>query len=194
MAKKKHSAGKGPTRSNRPVVFFHWRKDKEFTVLEEFVLRVIEEQDALSDKEIADILCLEEEDITVIIEHIETEYPGDIQGDPSRRTLREGFSRKLPDCFAVEIKGDAAPKFDFLDSSGEFADFLAQFKDNIVKPKLAKNQEKFRQDNKAEVYLMDLSFDYNHEPPDFRYGNIPIPEFAHPYLTKLLKKKKKKKS
>lgn len=196
MTKKKHSADKGTSRSRRPVVFFHWEKDKEFTVLEEFVLRAIETQrsldpqELLPDLKIADILCLEEKDIFIIIEHIKTKYPGDIQGDPSHRSLREGFSRKLPDCFAVAIANKSTyPIGDFSDSSEIFADFLAQSQDNqdnTAKPKLAEKREEFRREREAKAYHTVISYNLDRESPDFHCGDIPVPEVAHPYLTTLL--------
>ncbi len=64
----------------------------KFTLLEDFILRVLEEKQGCSDKEIANTLCMQPDEIEIIID--DDGLKGLVQGDFSRRTLKEGFTRE----------------------------------------------------------------------------------------------------
>ena len=63
----------------------------KFTLLEDYILKAIEEKKGCSDNEIAEILCLKAEDVSFIIsDNGIIDY---VQGDSSRRTLISNFTR-----------------------------------------------------------------------------------------------------
>ncbi|SMN00787.1 hypothetical protein SPONL_1554 [uncultured Candidatus Thioglobus sp.] len=66
--------------------------DMQFSVLEKFILKVIEKNQNCSDNDIAEILCLTSEDIAHIIS--DDGLKNCIQGDKSRRTLISNFTKK----------------------------------------------------------------------------------------------------
>ena len=82
---------KKTNKNKKPNNFYVLLWNMQFTVLEDFILKVIEQKNGCSDDEIADVLCLSKADISLII--------GDdgikdyVQGDISRRTLISDFTR-----------------------------------------------------------------------------------------------------
>ena len=192
MAKEK-SVKNNP--SSRRVIFFRWEETKEYTVLEDFVVKSIELKDALSDVEIANILCLEEDDISHIIGDLSKKYPNDVQGDDSRRSLCDGFSRKLPDGIAVAVaKSDKIVKM-----KEENAEMVADFLDKLSGAggniKLNSACENFKESKNARIYVREISYNYNDEEnPEFRCGDILLPEEAHGIMKGLLFSNKKPKN
>ena len=171
--------------SGRAVDFFRWVQQKKYTVLEDFSLQILEKKGACSDSEIAEILCLKEYDIAVIMRDLEKEYSGDVQGDSSMRSLCDNFSRKLPGvAIAVgkepeEIKGITG------DQDKEIIRFLNQFHDRIKPGGKHKN---FRQDDNAKRYVLKIStvFDYDNEDTQFFCDDIEVPVVLKKKLKELL--------
>ena len=65
----------------------------KFTLLEKYIIKILEEKHACSDEEIADVLCLSSEEVEHIVEYIGTEGKCYVEGDSSRRTLRPHFTK-----------------------------------------------------------------------------------------------------
>ena len=63
----------------------------KFTILEDFILKILENKGSSSDEQIAEILCLDAEDIADIIN--DDGINKIVQGDSSRRTLKSDFIR-----------------------------------------------------------------------------------------------------
>lgn len=197
MAKKKSVKNNISCRS---VIFFRWKKKKEFTVLEDFVVQILEQKGALSDAEIARILCLEEGDVADIIDDSRNEYEDDIQGDESRRSLCDGFSRELPDGIAVAVGGKGKDKskdepIEIDNTEGAMAAFLDRCSGTEKNNRLNsdfKKFRKFRKEKNAKTYELKISYNFNDSAnPDFRYNEIPLPEQAHKEMRKLLLPKEK---
>ena len=69
----------------------------QFTFLEDSILKIIEKYGHASDKKIAAILCLKSEDISLIIDGNWENGEGlkkRLEGDHSRRTLKNGWEKK----------------------------------------------------------------------------------------------------
>ncbi|SMN00154.1 hypothetical protein SPONN_1324 [uncultured Candidatus Thioglobus sp.] len=66
--------------------------DMKFSVLEKFILKVIEKNQGCSDNDIAEILCLTSGDVSDITS--DDGLKSCIQGDKSRRTLISNFTKK----------------------------------------------------------------------------------------------------
>ncbi len=185
MAKRKNKtvANNGSVRN---VKFFRWEKAKEFTVMEDFVLQILEQKGALSDAEIARILCLDEGDVADIVGDLHKAYSDDVQGDDSRRSLCDGFSRKLPDGIAVAA-GNSAPMEMDDDEKTTMTDFLGKCAGTAENAKLNSRCEKFQKEKRAKIYSLKMSFNFNDkENPGFRCGDICLPEDAHNALKRLL--------
>ena len=114
-------------RSKGEVHVYRQPRDKQFTVLEDFVLRVLEQGLGKSDEEIAQILCLEAADIDSIIasDALKTE----VEGDASRRSLPDNFTRQDPDDIdlgeqsskeRVEVRGNGTNKKKVVEWAEEF--------------------------------------------------------------------------
>lgn len=182
---------KQPPLSQRQVEFFHWRQQKKYTVLEDFVLRILEKKGGCADSEIAKILCLEESDIAIIMRYLEKEAPDAVQGGPSRRSLCDNFSWNMPDGFAIAVGKKS--KFKEIanityDQSKEITKFLNQFRDRVES---GGKYEKFRQDNKAERYVLKISFYPNIEDTEFHCDGIVVPVILKYDMKKFLLPNKK---
>lgn len=182
MPKKQQSSKKQTASFERNVEFFRWKERKNYTAPEEFVLRVLEQQGACADSEIAEILCLAESDVAVLICDMEEAYPGDVQGDSSRRSLCDGFSRDLPNGIAVSFGKQKKPK-ELFNESGEMSVFLDQFHDCV---QTGGKHEQFRRGQKVQRYLLKISFKHDADEPDFRCRDIAVPESACAAMKMLL--------
>ncbi|MGR3913471.1 MAG: hypothetical protein OD918_02925 [Gammaproteobacteria bacterium] len=75
----------------KPSIFYVLCWKTKFTLLEDFVLKILEKNVAHDDAEIAAILCLNAADIPDIVGS--DRLKESVQGDASRRTLMSGFTR-----------------------------------------------------------------------------------------------------
>ena len=199
MSKKQSKTIKQHARSERIVAFFRWQRKKDFTVLEDFILRVIELKGPCSDSEIAKILCLEEFDISIILDSKDGyKYAGDIQGDKSRRSLCDGFSRDLSDGIAM-VTEQSKKIIEIDNEKEEIADleeicsFLEEKTEKNVNDKFSKEINKFRKEKNAKVYCLKISYLYNAQEADYRCGDVAVPQVAHKYMDKILQKNPTKK-
>lgn len=92
MKKPASKSAKKSKKPEKPSIFYILCWNRKFTLLEDFVLKVLEENDARADATIAQILCLNVADIPDIVGSDRLKEC--VQGDDSRRTLMSGFTRK----------------------------------------------------------------------------------------------------
>ena len=178
-------------RSQRKIEFFRWIQQKEYTVLEDFALRILEKKGACNDLKIAEILCLKESDIAVIMRDLEKAYPNDVQGDSSRRSLCNNFSRNLPSGVAIAVVGQKKEPKKIEDITGdqneEIIKFLDQFRDRI---EFGGRHQKFCRNLNAKRYILKISFYYGREDAEFRCediaDDIEIPAILISNMKKLL--------
>lgn len=74
--------------------------DMKFTILEEFILKVIQEKNGCSDKDIVEALCLKKKDIIYILTNDNLKKY--VEGDDSRRTIISDFTKKEFLCWSNE--------------------------------------------------------------------------------------------
>ena len=181
---KKHSPAASGRRS-RPVWFFRWKRRKDFTMLEDAVIRAIEIKGALSDEEIAAALCLEAGDVAIVLHSLDKEYQGDVQGDFSRRSLCDDFSRDLPNGFAVVATKKNKNLQEFSDDDGEMDNFLNELRESPAGECPEEIAKFIKEQKECRCFVAEVSFCENGEEPDFRCDNKPIPAAARPALEKL---------
>ena len=77
-----------------------------FTLLEEYIIKILEKAGAYADDEIANILGIDPEDVDYIVggDGLE-DY---VQGDNARRTLKQGFTKRE---YAIAKRGDKEKYF-----------------------------------------------------------------------------------
>ena len=164
----------------REILIFRWPRKKEFTVLEDFILRVIESKSGCSDKEIARVLCLDEEDVAVVLD--DNDALDGVQGDASRRTLADSFSRNEPDGIAVAApegqggknKNKYKPPQE-IPEAGEDVVALLEKAQRADGAKISSEQLKWRNARKARVYRLAVTVTDNGSKRDFRCGGGEIP-------------------
>lgn len=178
---------KQSSRSQRDVEFFCWPQKKEYTVLEDFIVRILE-KGACADSKIAEILCLEEPDIAIVMHDLEEEYSGDVQGDSSLRSLCDNFSRSLPVGVAIAV-GKQLKEIEKITAhqSEEIVKFFDQFHDRIESNG---RHEKFRKEHGAKRYVLKISFYHDRKDTEFHLADmmddIKIPEVLAHNMERLL--------
>lgn len=158
------------------INLFRWPKSKEFTILEDFVLKVIERNLGNSDEEIAYILCLEPQDIQSIISDVGLK--GEIQGDSSRRTLPDDFTRKTLDgiAFAKEKKIPPPEITGEEQLRAEALELISTFGRNVGRKGVSKARKDWMQKNSVCSFSLPLlAFCYS-EQWIFLCGGQPIPQ------------------
>lgn len=175
---------------------FRWAR-KRFTVLEDFILRVIEDKGGCSDQEIADVLCLDKEDIAVVLDDIAEMKC--VQGDDSHRTLADGFTREQPDGIAVvawqwgKNKKSPPPK-----EGAEFdadADIIALLgkAPRARDADLSDKQSQWREDKQAKMYRLTVTVTGDKDKPDYHWRKTKIPPSMLKVLGGFFSRKGKKK-
>ena len=195
MAKNKNQEHLGGIRK-REILLFRWPRKKEFTVLEDFILRVIESKSGCSDKEIARVLCLDEEDVAAVLDG--NDALDGVQGDASRRTLADSFSRNEPDGIAVAAPEGQGRKNKYkqpqeIPEAGEDAVALLEKAQRADDAKLSSEQLKWRNTRKAQVYRLTVTVTDNGDKRDFRCGDDKIPPSMLKVLGGFFPRKGKKK-
>lgn len=191
MPKNKPRPESGKTRT-RDILLFRWA---EFTVLEDFILRVIESKGGCSDKEIANVLCLAAEDVTITIDGSKAFV--NVQGDKSRRTLADTSSRKEPDGIAVVAfqggqNGDKPPKALQAEEDADIAKLLSKAPD-ADDADLSHEQRKWRDAKKARVYRLAVTVTDRKDKRIYRCGDDEIPPSMLQALGGFFPRKDKKK-
>ena len=174
-------------RGEAEVSMFRWPQEKKFTVLEDFVLKVIESGLGNSDEEIARALCLEPADIALIVE--DGFLKEEIESDDSRRSLPDNFTRRAPDGVALvdpkgknppsEIEGGDSALADVIklaDASGHPANWNG----------LSKERRKWMKEARASIFALSIdAFRYNDKKCLFFCGGQPVPPVLNEPLSKL---------
>lgn len=186
QAKKSPSAvllGRG---EETEVRLFRWQQDKKFTVLEDFVLKALERQLGCSDEEIARVLCLEPEDIDAIVG--DGMLKEEIDGDSSRRTLPDDFTRRAPDAVALAVAGKTPPPEI---EGGESAragvlELLNTFGRGAGRDNQSKKRKEWMQESGARQLVLPVSaFRYNDGEWVFLCGGEVVPPVLNGPLSKL---------
>lgn len=175
-----------------PLLIFHRTWQREFTVLEDFILHAIEMKGGCSDKEIADALCLEEADVTIILDD-EDGIEG-VQGDESRRTLSDGFSRMADSIIVVGRwqKGKMPPKnIKEIDVDDDITAFLARLPP-VIHSNLSQEQRGWCKAGWAKVYRFAVLEMADEKKQSYRCGKIAVPESLHHALNKFFPSQKPK--
>lgn len=173
-------------RGEAEVRMFRWEQEKKFTALEDFVLKVIERGLGNSDEEIARVLCLEAEDIAVIVK--DGMLNGEIEGDASHRSLPKEFTRQAPDGIALETGDKAPPREIEGDDSAragviELADTFGRF----VKPNdLPKKRKEWVKKTRARLFALPVeAFRHKDNTWGFLCGGQLVPPVLNDSLSKL---------
>lgn len=196
MAKKKKekqpSAQSGDgQKSNRRINIYRWQQRKEFTALEAAIIEILKQKGALSNEKIANIFCLQAEDVSIIVKDINREYEDTVQGDFSRYSLCNDFSRDLPDGIAIGKEKNDKPARVIPDSFEDVA-FLDRLMESGKLPQSGKFDDNFREVHKAKVFSLEVTYNPNDEDTTFRCGNFKmLDSFRYILEKKLLPKKKK---
>lgn len=174
-------------RGEAEVRMFRWEQEKKFTVLEDFVLKVIERGLGNSDEEIARVLCLEAKDIAVIVK--DGMLNGEIEGDASHRSLPKEFTRQAPDGIALETGGKPPPReIEGEDSARagviELADTFGRFVKPNDLPK--KRKEWAAKKTRARLFALPVeAFRYKDNAWVFLCGGQLVPVVLNDSLSKL---------
>lgn len=146
------------TTLNRRVQLIRWPRESPLTVLEDFVLRVLEDGLASSDADIARILCLREVEVTAIMRSAGLKRR--VSGSPSSRSLRSGHDRKQPDYLALGGEDVAFPpkSINLADSEWAAIDKLEETHGKaVVTEKLPGEQREWVQKHGARVFKLPIS-------------------------------------
>ena len=173
-------------RGEAEVRMFRWKQAKKFTVLEDFVLKVIERGLGNSDEEIARVLCLEAEDIAVIVK--DGMLNGEIEGDASHRSLPKEFTRQALDGIALETGGkNPPPEVEGGDSARAGVIELADTFGRFVKPSnLPKKREEWVKRMRARLFALPMeAFRHKDNTWGFLCGGQLVPAVLNDSLSKL---------
>ena len=158
------------------VRLFRWPRERSFTILEDFALRVLEDPNlGNTDEEIARILCLDKTDIDAIFNGSGLE--GKIQGDSSHRELPKDFSRKNPDGVAI-VDGDVpSASVEFRDDEWPTIDALEKSHGRAAgRGDLSKEQREWMKEKGARIFTLPVSaFRYDKKSWLFRCGGKTVP-------------------
>lgn len=183
------SDSQSATVKNRAVQkVWAFRYPRRFTVLEDFALRILEKQGGASDEEIARILCLDADDIPIILE--EFMDAKEVQGDDSRRTLGDSFSRQavVVSCVAGSRSSDADEAV--LNCTSEIAAFLERYGNPGSDRLSPKQKKKWKlEDDSEDICTLDIVYPLS-KNADFQCGGESVPEAMHSALSKILPPKK----
>ena len=172
--------------SEAEVRMFRWEQKKKFTVLEDFVLKVIERGLGNSDEEIARVLCLETKDIAVIVE--DNILKDEIEGDASHRSLPDNFTRRLPDGIALDSKGKTLPpKIEGSDSvRAEVIKLADTFGYSVKLGNLPQKRRQWMREKRARLFTLPVkAFHYKDETWVFLCGEKRVPPILVNPLSKL---------
>ena len=173
-------------RGEAEIRLFLWPKERQFTVLEDFILKVIENDLGSSDEEIAHVLCLEPRDVGFIINYGDLKKA--IEEDSSHRVLRNGFAREMLDGIAF-VDEDETPPPEIEGGNKnrkELLEWMYELGRSTGRTDQSKERKIWMEENSARIIVLTISvFYYNNEQKIFSCDGKLVPSLLKRKLSKL---------